>query len=267
MGQKQLRRQAFFRDHPLCCFCGGLQPSAQEDHFPSRSLFDQRKWPEGYVFPACDGCNQVTRYDEQLVSFLSRFRSNPETAVRESEFRDTLRSIRNNFPGLLEVMTPDFRDAIDAAKKYSLQVPADGTAADLPIMKITDERIHNAVANFARKLGLAIYYKDAGQILPPGGAIGARWYSNVQIDNNEIPRELAEVLPSMPKFERASRSLVNQFFYRVGVTDDKRMATFLAFFRQSFCILGFISTDESELSDLPVPFKVGGPYEWPVSTK
>jgi hypothetical protein len=260
MGQRNQRRQKFLREHPTCCFCGGNRPAVGEDHFPSRTVFTERQWPEGYVFPACLECNGVTRLDELLVSFLSRMRPNPTERVVPEEFTDLLRAIRNNFPGLLEAMKATHRDQRDAQRKYGLPTPPGGTIADIPVLKLTDPRIHDAVANFSRKLGLAIYYKETGLILTHEGAIASRWYANAQIDNNEIDRDLIKVLPSIPTFQRGNVPLKDQFFYRVGVTDDKGMATFLAFFRQSFAVLGLVSARAGDFEAIPAPYRVGGPY-------
>jgi hypothetical protein len=68
----QQRRRKFFAEHPVCCFCGGRSAAVEEDHFPSRALFRERVWPEGYAFPACVKCNRVTSDDELIVAVLSR---------------------------------------------------------------------------------------------------------------------------------------------------------------------------------------------------
>ena len=64
-----------------------------------------------------------------------------------------------------------------------------------------------------------------------------KWYSNIQIENEEIPRELAPILAGFPKLERARTNLEDQFFYRWALADTRAVAGFLAFFRRSFAIL------------------------------
>ena len=72
MGNKKRRKEKFLLGHPWCCFCGGNTPSVEWDHFPSRAIFDDRKWPEGFVFPACSPCNSFSRRAESVIAFLSR---------------------------------------------------------------------------------------------------------------------------------------------------------------------------------------------------
>jgi len=56
MGQARRRRAAldrFLAEDPVCCFCGGSRAAETGDHVPGRAIFLERKWPEGYLFPAC----------------------------------------------------------------------------------------------------------------------------------------------------------------------------------------------------------------------
>jgi len=79
------RRARFFRENPDCCFCGGVRPAVEEDHIPSRTLFTNRHWPEGYVFPACERCNRATSREELLVAFVARMRERNEASASIQE--------------------------------------------------------------------------------------------------------------------------------------------------------------------------------------
>jgi hypothetical protein len=48
IGDSKRRKNKFLAEHPWCCFCGGSEKATTEDHQPARSLFDGRRWPEGY---------------------------------------------------------------------------------------------------------------------------------------------------------------------------------------------------------------------------
>ena len=56
---------------------------------------------------------------------------------------------------------------------------------------------------------------------------------------------MAEILPEFPKLVRGRLELTGQFFYRWGLADTKTIGSFLAMFRQSFAIAGFVSVDMS----------------------
>lgn len=248
MGDKSRRRLKFLKQHPVCCFCGGSSPSEEEDHFPSKALFDEKQWPVGYSFPACARCNDITCKDEAIVAMLSRMYPTPTTVTAEREFQKYTRAVARNFPGLLEAMQPSLQQLTEARDKYGISPPAGGALKDMPVLSVRDARFHHAVRNFARKLGLALYYKHTKKILPANGGIGIRWYANVQVQADEIPRELAGVLPHFPRLERSVRDLSDQFFYRIGIAGQDRMAAYLAIFRRSFAVVGFMRVEALELA-------------------
>ncbi len=276
MGNAARRKRKFFSEHPFCCFCGGATPATTEDHFPSRALFRDRKWPEGYVFPACLPCNQATARDELIVAWISRlgvegFRSDAEADATLREFRELMESIAQNFPGLFQEMRARTTDEQRRrALGLGIAMPPGSTLADVPVINSEDPRIQDAVLNFSRKLALALYYKTFAEAMPVGGGIAVRWYTNYQMQNEEIPQELAEIMPNFPKLTRANQPLQDQFFYRIGAAkedDGRRMAVFLALFQASFAVLGFMSNRKSMLQRLEQFEGMGrgvfAPYDWP----
>lgn len=256
MGSK---RTKFLTEHPLCCFCGGNTPAQEIDHIPSRVLFDNRGWPEGYEFPACIPCNRASRHDEQIVAMLSRIFPNAKNDSNANEFDKLLKAVANNYPGLLEEMQPSVRQIRDGIKKYGINKPPGMSTADMPLLHIGGPMVNSAVEQFGRKLFLALYYKHTGKILPSEGGVAIRWYSNLQIENEEIPRQLAEVVRDSPTLTRCKTSLSDQFFYRHGSTGTQKLAVFLAFFRGSFAMLGYINRDATAFN-LPPEAKILSPF-------
>ena len=121
--------------------------------------------------------------------------------------------------------------------------------------------INDAVEKFSNKLFCALYYKHAGRILPSTGGIAIRWWSNIQIENDEIPTSILPAIPDIPTLQRANTTLNDQFFYRWGVADTKAIAAFLAFFRRSFAVLGYVRCDASKFG-LPEDARILRPYNW-----
>lgn len=259
MGSKRNRSTKFLAEHPLCCFCGGNTPAQEIDHIPSRVLFDNREWPEGYTFPACIPCNRASRHDEQIVAMLSRIFPDQKNESSANEIDKRIKAVANNYPGLLEEMQPTVRQIRDGIKKYGIKKPPGMSTTDMPLLHIGGPLVNSAVEQFGRKLSLALYYKHTGKILPSEGGVAIRWYSNLQIENEEIPRQLADVVHNFPKLERCKTSLHDQFFYRYGITDTQRLAVFLAFFRGSFAILGYINHDATAFK-LPPEAKIFSPF-------
>ena len=242
MGRRQQHKKKFLAANPICCFCGGGTASAEVDHVPSRTLFKGRAWPEGFEFPACRRCNQATRYDEQIVSMLSRIYPDATTEEEKAETREAIRAVATNHPEVLLEMQATPEQDRDAVLKYGLE-PRRMRDGKLPILSVRGPCVNAAIANFARKLFCALYYMHSSRIVPSAGGIAFRWYTNVQIDADEIPRDLAPLLSHFPVLQRARTGLDDQFFYRWNVAEEKSMGAFLAFFRRSFAILAFVSDD------------------------
>lgn len=211
------------------------------DHIPARALFDQRQWPEGYEFPACEPCNRISRHDEHVVAMLSRLYPEADNENKKREFSERVRAVAHNYPGLLEEMSVSTDQAQDTLKKYNIQTPEGLALSDLPFLSVKGPLVCSAVASFGRKLFLALYYKHTNKILPREGGIAILWYSNLQVENGEIPVELAPLVSGFPILERSRTDISEQFFYRFGVTDNLKASVFLAFFRQSFAILGYVN--------------------------
>lgn len=98
MGSRRARRQAFFSTHPHCCFCGGSAVATTEDHVPGRSLFAERAWPEGYVFPSCESCNRGSAEGELFMGFLVRIPVRASTPTERVERQKAIEGIHARYP-------------------------------------------------------------------------------------------------------------------------------------------------------------------------
>jgi hypothetical protein len=256
VGSKERHNKQFIREHPFCCFCGGLTPTAEIDHVPPRVLFDNRQWPQGYDFPACVPCNRASRHDEQIVGLLSRIYPGPTSKKQEAEFDERLRAVADNYPGLLEEMMPTAEQVKATVSEYVIS----STRPDLAFLSVRGPLVNSAVANFGRKLFLALHYKHTGSILPKNGGVAILWFSNLQIQNNEIPKELAPLVSGFPDLKRSNMNLSDQFFYRFGFTEDLMASVFLTFFRRTFAILGYANAVAPDIL-LPQNATLLGPYQ------
>lgn len=245
MGAGSKRRTAFFVKHPTCCFCGGVKKAETEDHFPSRAIFKDRIWPEGYVFPACKECNDATAKHELIIAMLSQLYPDSAERTHQLQVMALMKSVDNNFPGLLQSMG---RMTANRKRRWlrerGLSLSPGTTTADLGVMSIEDSRIQQAARLFATKLFLALYYYQTGIILRQAGGVVFRWETNAKDLDQAFPRDvLAPLLQGMPELRRANTNLKDQFFYRFAVADTKNAAAFLAFFNQSLAMLGFVFSD------------------------
>jgi hypothetical protein len=261
MSEKRARKHQFLKAHPWCCFCGGNTASTEPDHVPGRVFFRDRHWPEGYEFPSCVQCNRATRLDEQAIALLSYIYPDGKTESERAAVLKLMGEVHRNHPGLFDEMQPSANQLHGAKKKYGILPPAGKPLTDLPILSVAGPLLNEAMRQFSRKLFCALFYKHAGAILCSTGAIAVRWYANVQINADEIDRDIATITPSIPNLKRNTMALNDQFTYRWGITVTERMGAFLAFFRQSFAIFGVVNQDADDLST-PNVQQILRPYQW-----
>lgn len=250
MGTKKRNREKFLAEHQYCCFCGGEEKSQEEDHFPSRVLFDNRQWPEGYVFPACVSCNRKTRKEEAVVAFISRVFSKVDSQQYSNDFEKYAKSLEYNYPGILQRLSPTAYERRKAAEKYNIDLPKGVAKGEFPVIKIDDPVIDESIKIFGRKLLLALYYMHSSIILPQSGGVALRWYTNLQVARGDVPDEVKVLLKNVPRLERCNTNVGDQFRYSYGITECKGGAAFLIDFRMSFSIAGFVYLDSSRFKGL-----------------
>ncbi len=232
MGQakaKRAVRDQFFVDHPFCCFCGGVAPATTQDHFPPRSLFRERKWPEGYLFPACERCNSATRKDELLLGLIFRFSNPNPTELDNKEFQSKLRNVQNNFPGILETMKLYASEKRHALKRFDIPRLPGQSIHEFPIVRYP-EITQPAIKRFLFKMGCALHYFHTGKPLGADSQVLYEFRTNAMLHKYKLPAEILKAAPSLATLSRANQPLEDQFSYRFGVVKDAKLAAFLCVF-------------------------------------
>lgn len=237
------RKTEFLKTNPTCCFCGGEVPSVTIDHVPARSFFHERKWPEGYEFPACKECNEATRLDELLFSFLTRVFPDPEAPDETNLLPELFKSIRNNFPGVLQQLQPSARDVRNWLRDTGTVLPRGMSLSDVPILKSDHPILRSAVRRTATKIALALYFKHSGKILPKDGLIGIAFFTNTTFKPDSFSDEFFNALSGMPDPRRGSLNLESRFNYQYAYSPDSEFAGFLVRFPQSMAFLFVVSAD------------------------
>jgi hypothetical protein len=255
-----------FTKHPFCCFCGGTTKAEEKDHVPGRAFFRDRLWPDGFVFPACTKCNRATADDETIAAWLARIKPEAENSKTYEEFKKKTEAHFRYNPGLLQSLNAKTTHRQRREARKALNLPPDYPLLEVPVISVEDDRVQNAILGVGRKLALALYYMHTGSSVPRGGGVAVRWYSNYQINNNEIPRDFAKVLPFGGKVMNGKTDLRNQFSYGYGIVEspEQKMMTFLALFHESFGILAFMSSKIEKLQPENRGDKMTlfTPYDW-----
>lgn len=166
MGAAKARKQAFLRQHPLCCYCGGASVAVTIDHNPARSFFPAQGAPKGFIFPACEPCNQNKRRDESRLSLLAgAFNLNePWDDAHTAQVAERVRAFA--------ARDKEFSDSIGAG--YDLhgdELP--GQPIEIP------RRYTDSAAMCGLWLGLALYYGSTGRICGGDQRIGVGLFSNM----------------------------------------------------------------------------------------
>lgn len=248
MGQaknKRALKKEFFYRNPVCCFCGGQNPATTEDHWPPRCLFRERKWPEGYVFPACSSCNSSTRTDENLLSMVFRISTSPGDELDQTEFRKALNAVRNNFPGVFEEMKLGNFKKRAALKSHGIPRLAGVTLAETPVVGLPTVA-RAAIERFSFKLGCALHYKHVGTCLPRDGRIVHQFQTTAMLYSNPIAEEVLRLTPEFAVLQRGNQKLDSQFIYRYGFSNKIDTGLFVCLLRKSFSIL-VITTGKPEI--------------------
>lgn len=251
MGQAQQRKQAILRMNHPCIFCAGRALATTEDHQPARALFDGKDWPEGYVFPACEPCNQASKHDEHILSLLVRFNSAREDdPQRRADFVKYTKAMRNNFPDVIKILTANEKRKF--LKSERLRLPEGRALADLHIAGISADDAEQAFGKVLRKIMRALHWKHTGKIAPSDDRLApVNWYTNAYLHvlHETGDFELFSKLPARPIIARARRDLSDQFVYRYGVNETKDVSVYLLMFRHSVIATGMVMQSDSELQE------------------
>lgn len=255
MGQSKTKVQRFIADNPTCIFCGGTSPATTQDHVPARSLFIDRKWPEGYVFPACLSCNNSTSDAECLASLLIaigwEFLEGDEDIKKQS--LQKVREFTVRKPELSRQIVPASTNQKRAfAKEIEYSLPQGATHSQIPLARIP-EAFNSALNTLGTKLAKALHYLHSGKtfIVPADAEItvyqetNADWMRKGSTHDYELFRTLFPV----QNLIREKVDLTAQFSYAYGMTPDNRNSAFICKFGNIFTLAMFIILDGEEYND------------------
>lgn len=236
MGRAAVRRRNFLAKNPYCAFCGGGEAAVTIEHCPPRAMFQYRKWPVGFEFPACEPCNHNSANKDLLVSMLARL--DPFTGRGDEDGRQMhlTQSVNEQFPGLLARMNLTPTEARATNREYGL-VPLPGQTHQEVGMMALPEEFQDAVMVFSRKLAKGIFFLHTGSIFPSTGELLLNWSSNVELLNREtFPtfEALNGFFGESPAVVRSGTHLSDQFSYKITLAPTHQFLLIQARFGNSF---------------------------------
>ena len=221
---------------PNCIYCGGHVAAVSIDHVPPRAMFLGKHRPKGLEFASCKKCNEGTGHADLVASLLSRLSPDAANDQEKADLTKLLSGVSNNIPGLLEEMHLDDSDQAVAHKRLPKSLDGGFLKANGPLVSVHMQA-------FATKLGFALYHELTGQIVPVGGGVAARWFSNVDRLEGTFPQSVFDILLAPMTLKQGKFDVSDQLSYQWRLAEGDRMALFFASFRHSFAVLAFVTTD------------------------
>lgn len=251
MGSATRHRQAFLKQNSQCAFCGGAVRATTIEHCPPRSMFQERKWPEGFEFPACERCNSGTSDHDLLIAFLARSDPFEDKGNQDGALNGLVVQVNRQFPGLLGKMILSASDARKANREVGVTPDSGMTHQDTGVVNLPDE-FHNAVCSFAKKLTKAIFYKEMGYVFPNEGCLALVWFSNADLIRDgkyimfEILKDIGGVTPAL---KRTGKYLNDQFEYKWSIANDAPLFVLQARFSNAFGLVIWGSQERGRLEN------------------
>lgn len=253
MGMRKTRREAFLAAHPFCIFCGGKVKTETVEHCPPRAMFQDRAWPEGFEFPACESCNHGSADDDLLVTLLARTDPFTEAGNLDGRMPEIIRSVNQKFPDLIGKMMPTAIEARTMNRRLGIAPATGQTNQEAGPVRVTDE-MHRAVRVFAGKLTKAIFYMHTGQVFPTEGRIGLKWFTNADLMTNNGRYPVFDILQGLdglaPALVRSKSLLNDQFEYKLSISHESDLLALQARFGQGFGFAVFACTAGDRLDAL-----------------
>jgi hypothetical protein len=258
VGEKNRRLERFFAEHPSCCFCAGERPATTEDHQPGRIFFRNREWPEGFSFPACFECNQVSRTSERILGVLVHGHADDED---RSVYRKNLESVRAEFPDEIKRMLTPRIEQRRILKSAGIALARGVALDDVPIVTMRYDFWEPHFTMLARKLLLALHYQCFAQPLSRTGGIWHHIHTNFDFAAKKYPAELLDVANRLATPVRNKRFLNDQFLVRWNVANDSPTAVFVAQLQKRLVVTGFTTDEPNRFgeNDIP-PLRPFGPW-------
>lgn len=168
---------------------------------------------------------------------LIRVADQDESRVDHAVLDKLIRGVRNNTPDLLPREFDNEAERLNAVED-SRWVPGPGeTIDDAPVLAL-GPGWRDAVHAFARKLTLALHYKEVGQPLPLDHHIRTEFFQFTDQAAPEIVGQFQAMLPEYRTGERRNFDFGDQFQYIVGRSDEEGVFAFLAQLARSWFIVG-----------------------------
>lgn len=249
--QRASRKKQFFQEHPFCCFCGGTAPTTSIDHVPPRACFPEGHVPEGFEFPACEGCNQGTRTSDQVFGFYAQLADFDGANYNSATIDKLLQGIINNNRDALPSLVLSANRKRAALRRMGVRNMPGGPVNAVPLINVPPA-FNEAAITIGRKLACALNYRERGKIVPGSYKITVGWNQLQNKSHESVIRFLSDLLPDQTIGTRTNIKKYGQrFVYKSGVKDenDDDFFIYAAQFGTGLVVWRVVMPPSMEISD------------------
>lgn len=212
-------------------------------------MFQDRQWPEGFEFPACDKCNSGSSDHDLVAAMLARMDAFRNQGNRDGRSVGLMKLVNKQFPSLLERMLARATEARRSNRELGLRPEFGRTHQETGVVKVTDE-MHQAVCVLAKKLSKGVFYRESSKPFPDDGCLLLNWFTNADFlrDGKYIVFDLLKHLNGdAPALKRGGKYLNDQFEYKLSISPDKDILVLQAMFSTAFGFVVFGSSHSGQL--------------------
>ncbi len=158
---KRARHSDMLLGKPRCIYCTDI--AASIEHMPPIAMFEGRRRPKGFEFPACLSCNGGSRAADAAAAFFARLSPhNRVPAIQRKEWQNLLST--------LDQLEPQFRQEIVFRSKHEeIWIPIDSILQRRHKLELGGPVVTRLMNIFAAKLGMAFFAEKVGRPLGSNG--------------------------------------------------------------------------------------------------
>lgn len=232
-----VERKRLLTAEPNCVYCGGKRPATEIDHIPPKLMFPKGHRPKGLETPSCRLCNRGARDSESLVSLFANMKFGEMTAVEVDHFDRVAAHVRSNTPRLIEALSPK------AGQRILERKLQEELGEEVGILDVRDPQVLDLILTFGAKCALSLHWHERHELLRSGGKVVVLPFTNEQALNDQIPRQLFELLPEPSFLEQGRKTSVGRFAYASRSTVDGDATAHWALFGEVLLFQLFAGTD------------------------
>ncbi len=214
MATKRERREQFLKENPYCIFCGENSRKTTKEHSPPRCLFFNKHRPKSHEFNACYKCNNGSREQDLVVSFL--------TIASSNVFNDFDRAKSDYLDKLMIGVSKYAKWVLDMLEEESGQhyVLKDGDWRRTAKIMMDKRLVVEVLEPWAAKTAIALWSEQTCERFNENYFVSVNWITNASTLKGSYPAEVASALKKYSSLKQGSWNTADQFQYIFDTAEE-----------------------------------------------